>query len=454
MRHRCSLVRFKGHAARVAAATIFLTALGVATASAVSYSIIYAFPGLPNGWAPVGPLVMDADGNLYGTTALGGVVVPFQPSGCGTVFELSPPSTSGGAWTELLLHAFQGGTDGCYAGGGVTADRNGNLYGTTVFDGQTTQCSGNGCGTVFELTPPAIAGGEWGYRVIYRFSGGPNEGSEPDQLVVDGKGAIYGTTRLGPTSSSSSGCGTVFELKPQGSRFVETTLHIFCASSHDGWDPAGGLTPDASGKLFGSTVFGGVNDFGTVYALTPPGSPEGAWSESILHSFPTIYNFFNWGIGTASRIINKNGDLFGTTVYEGSACGYGCGTVFRLTQPDQLDGRWTISILYDFSNVGDGSGPNALYLDPTTSSLYGTNGFTNYNSAGCGVFFQLAPPTTKNGPWNYGILHTFMGLNDGCVPDGNLVRDSSGNYYGVTGSGGMPNGNNGSGFGTVFEVTP
>jgi hypothetical protein len=112
-------------------------------------------------------------------------------------------------------------------------------------------------------------------------------------------------------------------------------------------------------------------------------------------------------------------------------------------------------MLSNFPDFGDGSGPDALYLDPLTSSLYGTSGFTNYNNAaGCGVFFQLAPPTTGSGPWNYSILHTFIGENDGCAPDGNLDRDSSGNYYGVTGSGGMANGNNGFGYGTVFEITP
>jgi uncharacterized repeat protein (TIGR03803 family) len=439
-------------AAHLLAAILVVVALSSANLCAATESIIYAFPGLPNGWGPTGPMVMDTAGNLYGTTAFGGLTNPYQFLGCGIVFELSPPTSSGGQWTEQILYSFKTQGDGCYPVG-LVIDKSGDLYGATMFGGNSTQCE-FGCGTVYKLTHPTSSGGQWRYGVLYMFTGGPSDGFEPFQLLIDSTGTIYGTSLAGPIQPHAYNSGTVFQLKAQAGAYVETTLHVFGPHPGDGAYPAGGLALDTEGSLYGSTVFGGLNGFGAVYKVTPPKIAGGLWSESVLHSFPVIYNFYEWSFNWPSPIIMEDGSLFGTTIFQGSTtnCGYGCGTVFEL-RPESGQ-SWQLFTHYDFPNYGDGSGPNALYLDQKSRNLYGTTAFTSGWDAQCGVAFELAQPTTAGGPWTYSILHAFAGLNDGCSPYGNLVRDGAGKFYGVTASGGMPSQNNGYGYGAVFELTP
>ena len=140
-------------------------------------------------------------GNLYGTTIGGGA------SDAGTVFELMPPASHGGPWTETVMHAFTGGSDGGYPFGSLIADQ-GNLYGTTFSGGASK------AGTVFELTPPAAAGGTWTETVLHAFTGG-SDGGYPYAGLIAGKGildttifGLYGTTFAGGASDG----GTVFEL--------------------------------------------------------------------------------------------------------------------------------------------------------------------------------------------------------------------------------------------------
>ena len=176
-------------------------------------------------------LVLDASGALYGTTTEGGNLVcalNTAGTGCGTVFKLTPPSTTGTAWTKTVLHSFSG-SDGAFVtadlvfgtGAAGVAERHGArvaiapdgaLYGTTNFGGNTS-CPPFGCGTVFKLTPPSTAGGAWTETVLYRFAGG-NDGAFPGVAFFGTDGALYGTTGAGGNTgcppNPGEGCGTVF----------------------------------------------------------------------------------------------------------------------------------------------------------------------------------------------------------------------------------------------------
>ncbi len=130
------------------------------------------------------------------------------------------PTGAWGAPAEAVLHTFNGGSDGSYPNAGLIADGKGNLYGTTATGG-TSYCGGGGCGTVFKLTPPASAGGTWTETVLYAFTGGSDGANPQAGLILDASGALYGTTTEGgascPPSYSTRGCGTVFKLTPPAS---------------------------------------------------------------------------------------------------------------------------------------------------------------------------------------------------------------------------------------------
>ncbi len=214
---------------------------------------------------------MDAAGNLYGTTAYNGTgqcTLLGSVVGCGVVYEMSPPSQPGGAWTEAVLYSFQGGNDGSFPWGDLVFDAAGNLYGATRYGGgKGTNCNflyGGNCGTMFELSPPKTKGGVWTEEVLHSFAGTGQwsiaaDGGNPNGgLVLDATGNIYGTTEVGGFNcphSSEQGCGTVFELAPPGGKggtWTETILHAFL-NSPDGADPVAGLALDKEGNLYGTT---------------------------------------------------------------------------------------------------------------------------------------------------------------------------------------------------------
>jgi uncharacterized repeat protein (TIGR03803 family) len=260
-----------------------------------------------DGYDPYAGLVIDAKGNLYGTTYRGGA------SGLGTVFELKPPAAGKTDWTEHILHSFQGNpTDGANPEAGLSFDGNGNLYGTTVY-GDTNGLYN--AGTVFELSP--VAGGGWKYTgVIWSFSNNGVDGSEPGygSLVLDKSGNLYGTTSGGGTNF----LGTVFELSPKtGGGWSETILWDF-GSGEDGAFPYAGVIFDTSGNLYGTTFQGGEYDDGSVFKLTPN------LTESLLHSFN---NNGVDGFEPYAGLLLNHGVLYGTTPGGGKD---GFGTVFRV----------------------------------------------------------------------------------------------------------------------------
>ena len=268
-------------------------------------------------------VIMDAAGNLYGTTSSGGIY------GNGIVFELSPRANGG--WTETVLHNFGNGDDGSVPQAGLTMDTAGNLYGTTLWGGIYRRCSDGlkaGCGTVFELSPSQ--GGGWTETVIHSFNWA--DGWQPNStLIMDTVGNLYGTTTVGGFNACADGpegCGTVFQLSPSpGGGWTETVLHTFGRPATDGSHPWTGLTMDTAGNLYGVTLDGGVYSFGTVFEMSP--QQGGGWSETVLHSFNITDGWNPYGLPT----VDRSGNIYGTTAAGGSSpyCKGGCGVVWEIT---------------------------------------------------------------------------------------------------------------------------
>jgi uncharacterized repeat protein (TIGR03803 family) len=223
------------------------------SASGWDEQVLYDFEGTKTGFGPSGTLILDAAGNLYGTTALGGKVSSLCYAGCGTVFELSQHSIG---WKERKLWQFNE-TDGAGPRSGVVFDTSGNLYGTTAGGGGT--CDGEPCGTVFELTH--IPGGHWKEKVIYGFLDPANGFYPSGRVVFDRAGNLYGPAVQGGIGPCYNGCGVVYKLSPGADgKWKYTVLHksISQAESPSG----GGLVLDDRGNLYGTT-------YGFVYEITP-----------------------------------------------------------------------------------------------------------------------------------------------------------------------------------------
>jgi uncharacterized repeat protein (TIGR03803 family) len=216
---------------------------------------------------------------------------------------------------------------------------------------------------------------------------------------------------------------------------AETVLYSFCArgpSCVDGLGPNGGLIMDAAGQLYGTTFNGGVYDnAGTVFALTP-NAAETKWTETVLHSFCAETDCIDGSSPSGGLILDKAGQLYGTTGYGGAnnsagCSGSGCGTVFELT-PNAAKRKWTVTVLYSFCARGreqcaDGAGPNGDLIMDKAGNLYGTTpgGGANCHGSdeyGCGVVFELTPNAAKTN-WTETVLYSFCNktnCTDGSYP--------------------------------------
>jgi uncharacterized repeat protein (TIGR03803 family) len=348
---------------------------------------LYSFTNSGDGARPTDGLIFDSKGNLYGTTG------DSDAGGYGEIFQLAPPTSKGGAWTETVLYHFQGSTDGAYPRGGLISDNNGNLYGTT-FD------------SVFELSPPAQQGGAWTFTLLHELSGGPTDGkSSQAGLVRDAAGNLYGTTLWGGFEGNgdcgSIGCGTVFEVSPpavSGGAWTEQVIHFFGMGT-DGFDPEGGLTLGAKGNLYGTTYSGGAGGGGTAFRLSPPSQAGGAWTEKIIHSF--AYSLADGAAPMATMISDTAGNLYGTTFFGGDRCfyngaDYGCGVIFELSPAVGDGAAWNETVLYVFPRpYGNARNPAASLLFDASGNLYGTtveggiNTCSGDYSPGCGTVFEI-----------------------------------------------------------------
>ena len=414
-------------AVHAAITTLLLALATTAFASGATERVIYNFTGFPDGAIPGAGLVADSAGNLYGTTPAGG------SDGMGTVFQLTPPAISGGAWTKTLLYSFQRtDSDGQIPDGTLISDQQGNLYGTTSFSHHET-----GAGTVFELSPPATAGGAWTESILYTFPFNGRSGSRPEgKLVMDALGDLFGTTSAG----GSNGGGVVFELRPPsitGSRWRELVLHNF-GGSGDGTGVNNNLIM-RQGVIYGTTGGGGTFGKGTVFQLK---QVSGVWTESVLYSFTGSEG----NLPAAGLTLDAAGNLYGTTDLggTGTACGSGCGVVFKLAPPAAPGNPWTETTLYSFTGGADGANPLASLVLDKAGNLYGTafQGGNNNN----GAVFELSPPAVQGGAWTETTLHDFGGTSqsDGRNSSGELLF-LHGTFYG-TASGGTAN------VGAIFSV--
>jgi len=333
-------------------------------------TLLYSFAGgATDGYYPaLSPLVFDKAGNLYGTTQYGG-----STCNCGTVFELTK---SGSTWKETILHGFLGSSqkDGYFPQAGLSFDTAGNLYGTTEYGGLNNQ------GSVFQLAPSKTG---WKYKTIHSFSstnggayypfGGITQGADgyyygttyyggyaynagtiyrmfesrgtwvaqnvfyfleggdgiyPDSsLTMDAKGNMYGTTYYGGSGEAcSDGCGTVYKMTlGTGNKYTQSVIYSFQAGDKDGQNPyyGAGVTVDAKGNLYGTTLYGGsgTQNAGTAWELKPSGS---SYKESLLWSFDTVSGD---GYYPRGGVILVNGNVYGTTSSGGS---HGAGTAFEI----------------------------------------------------------------------------------------------------------------------------
>jgi uncharacterized repeat protein (TIGR03803 family) len=332
-----------------------------------TFSTIYSFRGGDDGAGPVARVIIGPSGFLYGTTSAGGGgSCRGSYSGCGTVFSLSPSVgtflSRHPTWNESVLYRFHG-LDGAYPQGDLTFAPNGNIYGTTVNGGLT------GVGTVYALSPNG--GGLWLQNVILALNS-VLQGSYPwGGVVFDRSGNLYGVL----AHDGLTGYGTVYKLTPEGFLWLESNVHGF-TWGNDGAIPQGGLTTDASGNVFGTTIYGGSGSGGVAFEDSDSG---GSWSHHILHAFSG-----GIGLGSYDKLaMDSSGNLYGTTFAEGSS---NCGTVFELVRSGN---NYTYQTLHTFTGGSGGAYPFSTLAIDSDRNLYGTT--SSGGSHNQGIVFKIAP---------------------------------------------------------------
>jgi uncharacterized repeat protein (TIGR03803 family) len=376
------------------------------------------------------------------------------------------------AQTFTWLFSFDG-TDGAGPWAGLAQGTDGDLYGTTEYGG-----ANGSTGTIFKITPSGTlttlhifcsqsgcADGELPYAGLAQATngdfygttgwGGANDGGTVFKITLGGtlttlysfcsqsgcangelpyaglaqatNGDFYGTTEWGGANNG----GTVFKITPAGAL---TTLYNFCSESGcpgGGW-PYAGLVQATNGDFYGTTSGGGANSEGTVFKITPGGTL------TTLYSFCSQSNCTDGGRPTAGLVQATNEDLYGTTSNGGANNG---GTVFRITPSGTLTTAYTFCSL---SGCTDGANPTAGLVQATNGDLYGTT--PGGGNIGGGTVFKMTPTGTLT------TLYSFSCSGSGCAggsgPDAGLIQGSDGNFYGTTEWGGA------NGYGTVFQITP
>jgi uncharacterized repeat protein (TIGR03803 family) len=408
------ILGISSRAAMTALAIVFVLMVVVTQAAqAQTYSVVHTFTGKGDGGIPEAGLTMDGSGNFYGTTYGGGsygygIVFKMTAKGSGwtitplysfrggadggqpasrvvfgpdgsfygttqydTVFDLKPtptrPASVFSPWTLTTLYQL-GGSDGFSPAGDLVFDHAGNLYGAAFAGGNGCY---EGCGTIYELTP---SGGSWTESTAYAFNG-TGDGAQPVGVMIDNAGNLYGAAENGGTY----GAGTVFELTPSESGWVENTLYSFDNSGIGGILPQGGLTSDSAGNLYGSTS-DGPGSSGVIFELSPS---NGSWTYTVLYNLPSKYE----GGPAAPLTMDAAGNLYGTI---NGYCVECPGAIFKLTRGGN---GWTFASLHDFTGGSDGGHPYSNVVIDAKGNLYGTAsaGGTGCFGEGCGVVWKIAP---------------------------------------------------------------
>jgi uncharacterized repeat protein (TIGR03803 family) len=320
--------------------------------------ILYSFANSgSDGTSPTGALVLDASGNLFGTTESGGT------SSQGTAFELT--KSSGGVYTESVLVSFSYGPAGASPVAGLIMDASGNLFGTTQNGG------GFSAGVVFELVN---SGGAYAEKVLYSFTNAAGDGANPaGVLVQDSAGNLYGTTQTG-----GIGYGTVFELVNSSGTYSEKVIYTFTSDGGDGRGPFGGLIRDSAGNLYGTTNAGGVGNNGTVFELS---NVSGFWAESLLLIFGSSCQGSGSSTGAspnyANLLMDDSGNLYGTTAFGGAN---GAGVAFSITK--SASAIATSSMLGSSANPVGAGFPVSFTAAVNSASGYPTGYVTLANANG------------------------------------------------------------------------
>jgi uncharacterized repeat protein (TIGR03803 family) len=264
-----------------------------------SETVLHNFGAVKDGQYPVGNLIFDSAGNLYGVTEGGGAYGNGMQNVGGTAYKLAPPTKSGGGWTETVIHSFGNGTDGISPRANLVLDKVGNLYGTTMLGGASSG------GTVFEISPQTKGG--WKETVLYNFLSVAFDGYQPvSGLIFDSSGNLYGTTSRGGGWGGGTGGGLVFELSPSmGGTWTQTQLCNFEISFDSSSLLYSNLTFDNAGNLYGATLQGsGVGSIFEVTAGTVLENCGGFWGFSGTNGAkPAV----------GALIFDSAGNLYGAT---------------------------------------------------------------------------------------------------------------------------------------------
>jgi len=364
------------------------------SAAAQGFKVLFNFDGEDGGLPIASTLVQGVDGNLYGTTDWEGA------SGYGTVFKVTP------AGVLTKLYDFCQNPDTCTDGAnpvsGLVLGPDGNFYGTTIGGGTF------GAGTVYKITPSGVL------TTLYSFVG--PEGAFPaTALVLGSNGNFYGTTSLGGNSAACpglfSGCGSIFEITSTGEF---TLLHLF--DLNDGATPQAPLVQASDGNFYGTAFQGGSLGYGTVFKMTPSGAL------ALLHSFSGADGEYPSG-----SLLQEGNVFYGTAAFGGSN---GYGTVFEMTH------QGVLRTIFNF-DLGNGYVPSGAIIRAADGYFYGST--ESGGPGACGTLFRFNAAGTLT------VLHDFA-LEDGCYPNGQ-AQGTNGIFYGLGYGGGAHS------YGTVFSFS-
>jgi uncharacterized repeat protein (TIGR03803 family) len=376
----------------------FFFAAGLVAGAMAQYSVttLANFSG-SNGSGPYSPVILGSDGNLYGTTIVGG------SKGFGTVYKLTP---QGALQTIYNFCSKANCADGSSPWAGLTEGADGDFYGATVYGGANPNCEyAGGCGTLFKITTAGVL------TTLYSFDG-DSSGFPYASLLLAKDGNFYGTSTY-----TDKNDGTIFRMTPDGS--VKVLYTFLCCAS--GSDPESPLVQDSAGILYGTTLGGGIQNGGTAFRITTSGQL------TILHKFCQQANCEDGSKPTAV-ILASDGNLYGTTYAGGNNF---AGTVFRLSTAGAF------KLLFKFSSSG-ASNPYAGLVQGKNGLFYGTT-FVGGPSRD-GTIFSITPAGTLT------ILHNFTN-SDGALPQAPLIQSTDGSFYGTTSAGGSGNA------GVVFKLS-
>lgn len=389
---------YVGFCSAVCGVVFELTRTSAPDADLWAYNVLYTFQGGQDGAYPCSTLTLDGAGNMYGTTVNGGTGC--GGFGCGTVFELSP---SANGWHESVLYRFTGGSDGSDPLGPVTLDAAGNVYGAAAYGGDNN-CfyDGVGCGVVFRLSHPSDNAKEWTETVLHTFEG--TDGAEPFSGVAlapplldiasptEPPGTIYGTTSLGGPGLPIDSGGLVFRLAPSGNSWIYQILYEFPQNLGR---PGGPPVFDTSGNLYDMAGFAGLFGVGAVFELTPPKPGLESWQETNIYSFTGPPN--GWISLYQGVVMDGDKTIYGTTSDGGTSqdCRAGCGTVFQLSKSGN---GWYESGLFSLPGGSGGNSPlsGAPVVDKS-GRVYGMTLFGGDPNCsafgqgeGCGVIYEIS----------------------------------------------------------------